>query len=87
MSMSSGMPLGRWFPFSFVWPEPTARGAATALYISSVIAAGAMLLVTLAPREYPRPWLAVALLAAALILSAFKLRLPLGRGNSTMTMA
>ena len=32
-------------------------------------------------------WLALALLIAALILSAFKLRLPLGRGNSTMSMA
>ena len=55
------------------------------LYVGGVIVAGGVLLLQYAPRTYPHPWLASLLLLAALILSAFKLRLPVG--NSTMSMA
>jgi PAS domain S-box-containing protein len=67
--------------------ERATRQAAMMLYVGAVILAGAGLLVQFAPRTYPRPWFALALLLSALILSLFKLRLPLGRGNSTMSMA
>ena len=56
-------------------------------YVSAVIAAGAVLLVALAPREVHNPVVAATLLATTLILSVFKLRLPLGNGVSTMSMA
>jgi PAS domain S-box-containing protein len=79
--------MRRWIPFSEMFSEQNARAAATSLYVGSVIMAGAVLLVRFAPREYPHPFVALLLLAAALILSFFKLRLPLGRGNSTMSMA
>ena len=39
------------------------------------------------PLTYPNPWLTVALLCSSLLLSSFKLRLPLGSGVSTMSMA
>jgi PAS domain S-box-containing protein len=74
-------------PFADTLGEQSLRSMATKAYVGGVIATGAALLIQFAPLEYPRPWLAIALLAAALILSAFKLRLPLGRGNSTMSMA
>ena len=57
------------------------------LYIGAVIAAGAGLLLYLAPRELENPIVAGALLVATLVLSVFKLRLPLGNGVSTMSMA
>jgi len=57
------------------------------LYVGAVIAAGCALLVYFAPREVHNPMLAAALLAATLLLSVFKLRLPLGYGVSTMSMA
>ncbi len=79
--------MRRWIPFSGTFVEPNTRSVATSLYVSIVIAGGAALLVRYAPREYPHPFVALSLLAATLILSAFKLRLPLGRGNSTMSMA
>lgn len=63
------------------------RLAALRLYVGAVIVGGAVLLVQFAPRSYPQPWLALSLLLCALFLSVFKVRLPLGRGNSTMTMA
>ena len=58
------------------------------LYIGAVIAAGCGLLGFFAPRELHNPVLATALLAATVLLSVFKLKLPLGNnGVSTMTMA
>lgn len=63
------------------------RVAAMRLYVGIVIVSGAALLFQFAPRTYPQPLLAATLLLCALILSVFKVRLPLGRGNSTMTMA
>jgi hypothetical protein len=59
----------------------------TALYVSTVIAAGALLFVEALPREYPNVVVAVAFSIAMLVVSAFKLRLPLRRGQSTMSMA
>ena len=57
------------------------------LYVGAVIAAGSALVVYLAPRELENPVVAGALLIATLLLSVFKLRLPLGNGASTMSMA
>jgi hypothetical protein len=57
------------------------------LYVGAVIAAGCGLVAYLAPRELQNPGLAAALLASTVFLSVFKLRLPLGNGVSTMTMA
>jgi hypothetical protein len=59
----------------------------TALYVGTVIAAGALLLVGLAPQDYPNPVLGATFLAAMLVVSVFKLCVPLGRGQSTMSMA
>ncbi len=57
------------------------------VYVGTVIAAGATLLLVLAPQELQSPEIAAGLLAAALALSVFKLRLPLGNGASTMSLA
>jgi hypothetical protein len=57
------------------------------LYLGAVIAAGAGLLVYLAPTHVENPVVAGALFVATLVLSVFKLRLPLGKGVSTMSMA
>jgi signal transduction histidine kinase/ActR/RegA family two-component response regulator len=69
----------------------TSTGAARAwglwLYVGCVIALGAFLLVRFTPLYYPSPILALALLASSALLSIFKLRLPLGRNVSTMSMA
>jgi len=59
----------------------------TRLYIGAVIAAGTLVLATFAPRDYPQPLLALTFLAAMIVVSLFKLRLPLGDGHSTMSMA
>lgn len=59
----------------------------TKIYVGAVIAAGTLLLAGLAPREYPNPLLALTFLAAMVLVSLFKLRIPLGRGQSTMSMA
>ena len=67
--------------------ERSTRAAALSLYVGGVIVAGGVMLVQFAPRTYPRPWMALAFLLAALVLSVFKLRLPLARSNSTMSMA
>lgn len=56
-------------------------------YVGAVIAAGAALLVALAPRELQNPVVTAALLVTTLVLSVFKIRLPLGSGVSTMSMA
>ncbi len=61
--------------------------SASRLYIGAVIAAGIGLLVYFAPRDLQNPLLAGALLASTLVLSVWKLRLPLGNGVSTMSMA
>jgi hypothetical protein len=57
------------------------------LYLGAVIVAGAGLLVALAPRHFENPVVAGALLVTTLVLSVFKIRLPLGNGVSTMSMA
>jgi hypothetical protein len=56
-------------------------------YVSAVIATGAALLVAHTPHELPSPVTAAVLLAATFVLSVFKIRLPLGNGVSTMSMA
>src|SRR5688572_14350053 len=86
MSAGAGT-MRRWMPLSETLTEHNTRAIATSVYVGAVIVSGAALLVQFAPREYPNPYLAVSLLISALVLSAFKLRLPLGRGNSTMSMA
>jgi PAS domain-containing protein len=87
MSVEAGVSPRRLMPFASTVADHSPRAMATAIYVGGVIAAGAALLVQFAPRTYPQPMLAAALLAAALVLSLFKLRLPLGRGESTMSMA
>ena len=57
------------------------------LYIGGVTAAGLVLLVDHFPRSFSNLILTLALLGASLLLSNFKLRLPLWRGVSTMSMA
>jgi hypothetical protein len=57
------------------------------LYVGAVIAAGAALALYLAPRELHSPMTAAGLLLSTLLLSVFKVRLPLGKGVSTMSMA
>ena len=64
--------------------ERSTRAAAMSLYVGGVIVAGGVMLVEFAPRTYPHPWMAATFLVAALVLSVFKLRLPLSRSNSTM---
>jgi hypothetical protein len=59
----------------------------TKLYVGAVIAAGVLLFAGAAPREYPPLPLTMTFLAAMMVVSIFKLRLPLGRGQSTMSMA
>ena len=59
----------------------------TKLFVASVIALGGAALVAQAPREYPAPLLAVTWMAAMSVVSLFKLRLPLRRGEATMSMA
>ena len=66
--------------------RPT-MSAATRIYVAAVIVAGAGILAAFVPYEYPRPALALTYLAAMLFVSLFKLRVPLGRGCSTMSMA
>ena len=57
------------------------------LYVGVVVAIGMLLILRFLPRELPHPLLGAALLSAAVGLSVFKLRLPLGKGASTMSMA
>ena len=58
------------------------------LYLGAVMAAGLGLAVYFAPRELANPVVAGALLIATLVVSVFKVRLPLGNnGVSTMSMA
>ncbi len=74
-------------PGPSVQPDRPPRMAALRLYVGLVIATGAVLLLQFAPRTYPQPLLALTLLACGLALSVFKVRLPLARSSSTMTMA
>jgi PAS domain S-box-containing protein len=57
------------------------------VYLGLVIAGGAALLTRFSPADVTDPSLGLALLGASLALSTFKLRLPLGRNVSTMSMA
>jgi PAS domain S-box-containing protein len=57
------------------------------IYIGGVTATGFSLIVGFAPRNISNLPLTFALLGASLLLSNFKLRLPLWRGVSTMSMA
>ena len=57
------------------------------IYVGVVIAAGAGLLASFAPAAYPPATLVATLAGAMLVVSYFKLRLPLAHGNSTISMA
>ena len=57
------------------------------IYVGGVIATGAGLLASFGPGEYPPSTLVGTLAAAMLVVSYFKLRLPLAYGNSTISMA
>jgi hypothetical protein len=58
------------------------------LYVGAVIAAGLALLVYFAPRDLVDPVMAGSLLLSTILLSSFKVRMPLGQhGVSTMSMA
>ena len=61
--------------------------ALTKLYVAAVIGLGAVALGSFTPQDVPSPMLALTWLAAMAIVSLFKLRLPLQRGNATMSMA
>ena len=67
--------------------QTTGMSVPARLYIGAVIAAGTLVLATFAPRELAQPMLAATFLAAMIVVSLFKLRLPLGDGQSTMSMA
>jgi PAS domain S-box-containing protein len=71
-------------------PAPAAKTAGrmwVGLYVGCVILLGTALLLRFTPLTYPNPRLTLALLFSSLLLSSFKLRLPLGKGVSTMSMA
>jgi hypothetical protein len=57
------------------------------IYVGVVIAAGAGLLANFGPAAYPSATLVATLTAAMLVVSYFKLRLPLAHGSSTISMA
>jgi hypothetical protein len=57
------------------------------IYVGVVIAAGIGLLASFGPAASPSASLVVTLAAAMLLVSYFKLRLPLAHGNSTISMA
>ena len=59
----------------------------TKLYVAAVLGLGAMALGSITPQDVPSPALALTWLAAMTVVSLFKLRLPLQRGNATMSMA
>ena len=59
----------------------------TRLFIGAIIAGGATVLGTGAPRDYAQPALTLAFLVVMVGVSLLKLRLPLGLGQSTMSMA
>jgi hypothetical protein len=57
------------------------------IYVAAVIAVGAGLLASFSPAGYPPVLLTATLLGAMLVVSLFKLRLPLASGPSTISMA
>jgi len=57
------------------------------IHVGGVIAAGAGLLASFGPSDYAPATLVATLAAAMLVVSYFKLRLPLAHGNSTISMA
>jgi hypothetical protein len=59
----------------------------TRFYIGAVIATGASIFIATLPRTVPDAALVSTFLVAMVIASLFKLRLPLGRGQATMSMA
>ena len=69
---------------------PAAKSAGrvwVGVYVGCVTLLGSVLLFRFTPLTYANPWLTIALLCSSLLLSSFKLRLPLGRNVSTMSMA
>ncbi len=66
------------FPLTFRPADGERLAWRAQLYVGAVVAIGTLLLVRFMPREMPHPILGAALLAAAIGLSVFKLRLPLG---------
>jgi hypothetical protein len=57
------------------------------IYVGIVIAAGVGMLASFGPAAYPPATLVATLVGAMLVVSYFKLRLPLAHGNSTISMA
>src|SRR5688500_16671992 len=87
MSPATVLGLLSRFPLTFRPSESEKLAWRAQLYVGAVRIAGHVILMREAPREFPHPVLVGSLLAAAMILSVFKLRLPLGKGASTMSMA
>ena len=56
------------------------------IYVGIVIAAGVGVLASFGPAAYPPATLVATLAAAMLVVSYFKLRLPLANGTSTISM-
>lgn len=63
------------------------RTLTSRLYVSTVIAAGGALLLYFAPRELANPLAAGALLGASILLSLYKVRLPVRHGCATLSLA
>lgn len=78
--------VGR-LPLTFRHTDAHRLVLAARVYVGAIIVAGATLFLLCVPRELPNPLFVGSLLAATLLLSVFKLRLPLGNGVSTMSMA
>jgi hypothetical protein len=57
------------------------------LYVGAVIGAGTAVLVVFAPRTLPNLATVAIFLASMLLVSLFKLRIPIGRGPWTISMA
>lgn len=60
---------------------------AARLYVITVIALGAALIVWLPPRRFDEPYLFLGLLALSAITSAFKVSLPLSKSGSSMSVS
>jgi PAS domain S-box-containing protein len=74
-------------PLTFRPPESERLAWRAQIYVGAVVLIGAGIVMQRMPRELDHPVLSGTLVAAAMILSIFKLRLPLGKGASTMSMA
>src|SRR5512134_3235847 len=74
-------------PLADADPKITAGRLVAWLHITVVTISGAALLYRFTPRTFSNPALTIALLCASLFLANFKLRLPLWRGVSTISMA